>query len=480
MQRPPSHASASRALTRWRRLLAPCSLALLLAACGSGNGSNAAPQLRVVDDAYAATNNFDVLVNSVSAVTDLGYGGVTALQGAAEGGNTVVFEPTGTTTTVLTASFPAAKGYDYTVFALESSSSLSALIVAQGSASVAAGEAQLNFVSAYPGQGALDIYLTAPTADLPASPTIAALGFQGTDSSAIAPTALTVAAGDYRLRAFAPGDTSSAVFDSGPITFASGANLLLAINQASGSAAPFNLLVLGLDGSDFTIADQRVNLRLGSFAPAAGTLDTYLDPTGEGNTSANVFFAGLGAFDVTPYQAELPAAYRVSMTDSGSTLEIVGASEALGPGTARSIFAIGLAGQASPNQLQLLALTDDLSAPANGQAKLRIVHVAPDLAPVDIVLLDVSGATPVIVRRIGADLSYTGASSYASLVAGSYTVAVVPTGQDTPLLPSSGGSQLDLSAGTVYTLVIDGCRFPGSGICGGASAALQLDLLTDR
>jgi len=456
-------------------------LGLVLASCGNGNGGgSAAPQVRVVDAAYQASNNFDVLVNSVSAATDFAYGGLTAYQPAAEGGNAVVFEPTGTKTTVLSASFPGANGYDYSVFALQDGTALSALIVAQSNASVPSGQARLSFVSAYPGQGALDIYLTAPTADLPARPTIAALSFQGSATVAISPVVIGVAAGDYRIRAYAAGSTSTAAFDSGTITAASGADLLLAVSQTSGSAAPFTLLALGADGSQFTIADQRVELRLANFAPAQGTVDTFLDPGSTGNSSANAFASGLGALGVTAYQTELPGAYRVSMANAGSTVELVGTPLALGPGTARSIFAIGLGGQASPDELRLLALTDDLSDPPVGQGKLRMVNVAPDLVPVDVVLLDLSGPSPVIARRLAVNLSYTGASAYIALPAGNYTAAVVPTGLDTPLLPSSSGAALALAAGQVLTLVIDGCRYPGSGTCGAASAALRLDSLTDR
>jgi hypothetical protein len=462
-------------------MLALLGTQFLLASCGNGNGGGtAAPQLRVIDAAYGAANNFDVLVNSVSAATDLGYGAVTALQAANEGGNTVVFEPTGTTTKALTAAFPGAKGYNYSVFALGGGASPSALIVAQSNASVPAGQARMSFVSAYPGNGALDIYLTALTAALPASPTVAALAYQGSDSSAIAPSVLGVTAGDYRIRAYAAGGTGTPVFDSGPITAASGADLLLAIEQTSGSAAPFDFFVLGADNSVLHIDDQRVELRLGSFAPALGTVDTFLDPSNEGNSSANSFLAGLPALEVTTYQAELPGTYRVSLANSGSTVELLGASLALGAGTARSVFAIGVSGQASPYDLRLLALTDDLSAPATGQAKLRILHAAPDLGAVDVVLLDVSGSTPVIASRIAVNLTYSAASSYIPLATGSYTVAVVPTGLATPILPVSGGSVLDLSAGTVYTLVADGCRYPGSGVCSASSAALQLQLLTDR
>jgi hypothetical protein len=478
------HAALPAVLLRAGVRSALAGLVLLLAACGGQSNGSGPPQLRVIDEAYGAGNNFDLLVNSASAATNLGFGQITAFQPAAQGGNTVVFEATGTTTTVLTASFAAATGSNYSVFALQGSSALSALVVAQDNSTVSSGQARLSFVHAYPGEPALDFYLTSPTATLPASPTISALSYSGASSSgssAIAPVVLTVNSGDYRIRAVANGDTSqTVVFDSGAITLESGADFLLAVVQTSGSAAAFSLMSIANSGSVFQILDQRVQVRMGNFAPALGAVDTYLDPSGTANSSTNLFATDVVLGNVTAYQAELPGAYEGSAALTGQTLSAVQAPLPLSASTSISVFAIGLSGQASPANLQLLTLLDDLSAPPSGMAKLRIVQLAPDLVPVDVVLLDVSGTTPVIAQRLVVNLAYSGASTYLPLTAGSYTVALAPTGQDTPLLPLSGGLAVNLTAGLVATLVVDGCRYPSSGICGAGSTALQLVSLQDN
>ncbi|HYA76661.1 MAG TPA: DUF4397 domain-containing protein, partial [Burkholderiaceae bacterium] len=183
---------------------------------------------------------------------------------------------------------------------------------------------------------------------------------------------------------------------------------------------------------------------------------------------------------------ELPAAYRVSFTASGQAPEIngLGSDLALAPSTAMSVFAVGLGGQGPPNNLQLLALQDNLQAPASGMVKLRVVQLAPDINNggtnlVDVVALDASGipTSPPLVSS----LAYTGASQYLSLPAGSYTVALVPSGLQTPVLPSPSGVALNLAAGSVQTLVVAGCQTPGSGICASApNSALQLLVLQDN
>jgi hypothetical protein len=318
---------------------------------------------------------------------------------------------------------------------------------------------------------------------LPASPSIPALTYSGgtTSGAAIAATELNLSSGDYRIRAVATGDTTqTVVFDSGPITLESGADLLLAVVQTSGSAGAFALMTIDDSSTVSQMLDQRVQVRMGNFAPALAAVDAYLDPSGTANDGTNLFGSDLPLGSTTAYQAEFPGAYVASMPLTGQTLGVVQSPLALAPSTAISVFAVGISGQPSPANLQLLTLLDDLSVPPNGAAALRIVQLAPDLYPVDVVELDVSGATPVISGRLVVNLAYTGASAYLSLPPGSYTIALVPTGLDVPLLPASGSLQLNLSAGTVNTLVADGCMNPGSGICGSSSAALQLVPLQDN
>jgi hypothetical protein len=458
----------------------PLAAALLLAACGGGSSNGSGPpQLRVVDAVWQASTNYDVLVNATSAATDLAYGQADAYGAAVQGANTVVFEPTGTTTTALTASFSAANGSNYTVFALAGNAALGSLIVAQDNGSVPSGQARLSFVHADSAQAALDFYVSAPGADLPASPTLSGLAYAGgsTSGSAIAPVVVTLAAGELRLRAVASGDsTRTVVYDSGTLSVAAGADLLLTVLQASGSAAPFTLLSLGADGSLYFLGDQRVQLRLGNFAPGLAALDGYLDPSGEGNLAANLLDSGIPAMAAAPYQSVQPGAWRASLALAGQTVEQVGAALALAPGTARSVFAVDVTGPGAPQNLQLLSFLDDLSAPPTGLSRLRVLHLSPDLGPVDVVVLDLSGQVPVITQTLVAGLTYGGASAYLDLAPASPAVAVVPSGATQPLLPA-GGVPIQLSSGTVSTLVIGGCRNAGSLSCG--STALQLDQLAD-
>ena len=456
--------------------------AATLGACGGGSGGSASPpQVRSANTVYQGSTNFDVLLNGQTSATNLGYGQASALQAASGSSATVVFEPTGTTTHTFSTTFGIADGSNETVLATGSTSSVSPLVVAQANGAVAGGSARLSFVHADSAQAALDWYVSAPTAALPGSATFSALSYPGTPAnSAVQASTLTLASGDWRLRAVASGETTrTVIYDSGPISLASSSDLLLAVVQASGSAAPVTLFGLDAASQVHWLPDQRSLVRFGQFAIGYGSLDAFLDTPGTANGSATLAGSSLALGSVTSYAANLPSSLRVSFAASGQTAELFGSGFSLPASVARSLLAVGVSGQTGSAAPGVLVTPDDLSAPAPGSARLRLVHVAPDLAAVDGVILDTSGANPVITQRWVPNLAYPGASAYVSVAPGTYTIAVVPTGVDTPLLPASAGQSVTVAAGGTVTVFLAGCRYPGTGVCGVGSQGLSLNAVSD-
>jgi hypothetical protein len=467
--------------------IAAALLALLLVSCNGtvGNASGSAPTLRVVNLAYGAPYNFDVLAGSATAAPDLGYGQASTFATIANGTISVVFEPTGTTTAAITASVSAANGSNYSVLALQGSSALTYLTVARSATTLAGGQTQISIVNAAPAVGILDFYFSGPTDALPAVPSQSAIAYSG-DGTSVAPVPLLLTSGDFRIRAVRNGDATNAiVFDSGPVTFDAGATPMLVVVPVTGSASPVAITSVGADSTVTTIGDQRVQVRVGNFAPANVSVDTYFDQSGTANTVP--FQAGVVQGTAGSYQILPPGAYHASFTSSNQTTELIGTDLSLAAGTSVSVFAIGIATTA-PTAFKLLAVRDDLRAPATGMAKLRIMHLAPDMTGststcgascVDLVTLTTTGSVISIGRRLIVSQPYAGASLYATLAPGTYTVAVVPSGNNTPVLPSSAGTALTLTAGTITTLVLDGCQTPGSGICATATTPLQFMPFTD-
>jgi|GEM_PF-809480 len=471
-----------------RAALAVLPMALAAVSCGSGNGSGSgsAPSVQAIDEASTAPVGYDVLVNGTSVVTDLVYGQATALDPIATGTTTLKFEASGTTTVDLTATFPADDGYDYSVFVIQGSSAVTTLTVGQSNAAAAVDRAILGFANAAPVAGTLDIYLTAPGATLPASPSLSALAYAGDASSVLSTLLPTISSGDYQIRAVATGDSArTVVYDSGPVGIASGANLLYAMVPVTGSAASFALLTPSASGGISELLDQRVQIRAANFSPNVGGVDAYLDPQGTAIGTLSPLQTDL-VFGTgpTPYQTVYPGTYPV-FTLTGAVTELAGSTLPLVASSARSLFLVGIDGAPSPHQLQVLLASDDLSAPPTGMAKLRVIQLAPDISNagvggvttqnVDVVRVSNDGSTTTVSGPLVPNLAYLGASSYVVLAPGTYNLALVPTGVQSPILPAgTAGTSVSLAAGAIQTVIIYGCQSPGGGICAGSSAPLTL------
>lgn len=461
--------------------------ALVVASCGSGNGSSgSSPSVLVYNAASTAPIDYDVLVNNVTVATNLAYEQYTPLQAVATGGTTVDFETPSTTTVDYSTTFAAVNGYNYTVLLHQGSSAITTLTAALKNAPVSGGQAQLGFVGAAPTGGTFDFYITAPSATLPATPSVPAVAYAGDGASVTAGT-ITFASGAYRIRAVATGDTTQAVvFDSGSVNIASQANLLLAVMPATGSAATFSLLAVGADGTVSQIQDERVQVRMGNFSPNAAGVDGYLIPTPTSGITGTPFVSDLTPDTAGAYQVRYPGGYQVGFTPTGYTTTLLAPSDvSLGASSATSIFLAGIEGASSANnqQLQVVGTTDDLSAPPYGMARLRVAQFAPDMnnaaevtqcansvnntatTPncVDVMLINGSGAITTVPALV-----FPGVSGYIALRPGTYTVEVVPSGVQTPVLATGTVSP---QAGSSQTVVIYGCEFPGSGVCGGAPSA---------
>lgn len=118
----------------------------------------------------------------------------------------------------------------------------------------------------------------------------------------------------------------------------------------------------------------------------------------------------------------------------------------------------------------LAAFTDDLTAPASGQAKVRIVHLALNApTPVKLSQLTVAGATDVP----NASAVFGAASAFVSIPATSYNLLVTTGSASTPVVVvgdgtgnSSPTASKNYEAGKIYTVVV-------RGIAGNLDPALQ-------
>lgn len=121
-----------------------------------------------------------------------------------------------------------------------------------------------------------------------------------------------------------------------------------------------------------------------------------------------------------------------------------------------TVFAAGTVAEDDDADLSLLVLTDDLSAPASGNAKVRFVHLAPDAPAVDIVNVTDPANESVLFDA----QSYRDATAFASVPAGTYNLEVRTDNGGTAVLPLNG---IVLEAGKIYTVFANGFVAPPTG-----------------
>lgn len=175
------------------------------------------------------------------------------------------------------------------------------------------------------------------------------------------------------------------------------------------------LSMLALMASQSAFAAARVAVL--HLAPFADTLDgTAVNIVINGDT----VFSNVRFTDFVPY-TELPAGdYDIDVVPVGATEPAMSAAFSLTDGVDYSVFAIG---NGSTQPLELTALVDNNSAPAAGNAKIRIVHAAPFAADL--------AATEVSIRTAGGDVvgglvgvPYKANSGYLEIPAGTYDLKV--------------------------------------------------------
>ncbi|PWD50510.1 cell wall protein [Serinibacter arcticus] len=174
-------------------------------------------------------------------------------------------------------------------------------------------------------------------------------------------------------------------------------------------------------------------VRLGHFSPDTPAVDARL--TAVAGTT-DLTFEDVGYGDVSGYTRLPQGTYTVAMIPAGApegtdpaitqTFEVV-------PGGAATVAAVGLNADLSGR-----VIADDLTPPADGQARVRLIQASVSSPEVDVTT---DTGTP-----IARGAAFGTATDYAEVGAGRWTLDVEGT--------QSGTVQVDLPAGSVNTLVV--------------------------
>ena len=114
-------------------------------------------------------------------------------------------------------------------------------------------------------------------------------------------------------------------------------------------------------------------------------------------------------------------------------------------------YTIGAVGLVSDGSLGAQVYQDDLTPPAQGNSKLRVVHASPDAGPVDVVP---AGGAPLV-----SGLQFPNASPYAQVPAGTYNLNVNAAGTTTTAISVPNAT---VAAGGVYSAFAVGTAAAGN------------------
>lgn len=179
-------------------------------------------------------------------------------------------------------------------------------------------------------------------------------------------------------------------------------------------------------------------LRVAHLSPDTANVDVYLSSfKGSGS---DVVLHSVGYGDVSDYRSVPAGTYTASMRPAGASATstpMVSATALVEPGRAYTIAAVGKAADISGR-----VLTDDLTPPPAGKARVRLIQ-ASTLAPV----VDVVAAHGPVIAQ---DAAFATSTGYANVPAGRWTLQVKPKQADVPVAVTT----VDLRAGTVDSLFV--------------------------
>ena len=203
----------------------------------SGTGPTTEAGVRVVHASPDAPN-VDVLVDDAQVLSAVPYLGSSSYLAVPAGSRNVKVNAAGTSTTVIDADLDLTTGIDYTVIAGGLVSEIEPLVLEDDRTAPTAGNVKVRAVHGAPSAPAVDVYVTAPGADLQsATPALTSVPFGAASDY------LTVPAGDYQVRV-TPAGSKTVAIDSGSLTLAAGQVRTVIAVDNPGGGAPFDFLML--------------------------------------------------------------------------------------------------------------------------------------------------------------------------------------------------------------------------------------------
>jgi hypothetical protein len=190
------------------------------------------------------------------------------------------------------------------------------------------------------------------------------------------------------------------------------------------------LLIVGCGGGGQT------RFRMMNAVPDESSLDMLVDSV---SVSGNVAYG-----TSTGYQTTKSGSHQVVIEPSGSSTPLLQQSISFGSGSDTTIISNNFS-----SNIANLVLTDDNSAPASGNFKIRVVNAAPGLGPADVYIVAVDTDLTTVSPNVS-NLAFGAATGYQGIASGSYKIVLTPVGQKFSAVDTGS---LSFTAGQVRTFV---------------------------
>ncbi len=210
------------------------------AACSDNDSTGpAAGEARVrVVHASPDAPAVDVLVDDVEVLSDVPFRAASDYLDVAAGTRNLKVNAAGTGTSVIDADVALVDRAGYTVIASGLVADIAPIVLEDDASTPAPGTVRIRAVHGAPSAPAVDVYVTAPGADLAsATPVLTNVAFGNAADYVDTP------AGEYQVRV-TPAGTRTVVIDSGALTLTGGQVRTAIAVDAVGGGAPFDLLLL--------------------------------------------------------------------------------------------------------------------------------------------------------------------------------------------------------------------------------------------
>jgi hypothetical protein len=389
--------------------------------------------------------NVDIYLDGEQVLGDLGFGWWSDWLTIPAGEHQVQVTAAGAAldTAVIDATVTVEAGMGYQIAATGHLADITPQIYPIDFSTLEDGNARINVVHAVPDAPAVDVAVTGgdvlvgelsfPNAsdflDVPAGTYDLEVRVAGTEDVALPLPGVEIEAGSlYNVYAIGTLETGLYPFVIATPLVSAEAGSTPVMEMAACTAA----LGIGAGG------DACINVVHAS--PDAPAVDVYLD--------GEIALEGLAFGEFSGWVAVPAGDHQVQVTPAGAAADdaVIDADVTLDAGMAYHVAATGTVAEIAPAIYPV-----DLSAPADGNARVRVIHTSPDAPAVDIA---VAGGDVLV-----AGLAFPDASDALEVPAGTYDLEVRPAGTTDVALDLSG---VALEAGMVYDVFAIGLVEDGS------------------